>query len=164
MPAKTVAGYSDPMSEQNPPSDPTAEGTPDPAAPAQWPAAPEPAPTTAYPVAPPAHPTSHPTSYPPAPAYASAPRTSSNAIVALVLAIGSWVICPIAPAIVALVFAAMATKELNASAGSLEGQGLVTAAKIVSWINIGFWVAVIVVGAFVLVLLAIAGALDNGRR
>jgi hypothetical protein len=84
--------------------------------------------------------------------------------VALVLAIGSWVICPIAPAIVALVFASMATKELNASGGSLEGQGLVTAAKIVSWINIGFWVAVIVVGAFVVVLLAIAGGLDTRGR
>jgi hypothetical protein len=34
----------------------------------------------------------------------------------------------------------------------------------VSWINIGFWVAVIVVGAFVLVLVAIAGGLDTRGR
>lgn len=158
------------MSEPTPPSDPAADQVPapdqpsaelpvppdsPPAAPAQWPAA-DPAASAAYPA--------FPTAYPPAPAYATGPRTSSNAIVALVLAIGSWVICPIAPAIVSLIFAAMATKEINASGGSLEGQGLVTAAKIVSWINIGFWVAVIVVGAFVLVLLAIAGGLDTRGR
>ncbi|MHB1066247.1 MAG: DUF4190 domain-containing protein [Candidatus Nanopelagicales bacterium] len=162
------------MSEPTPPSEPAADQVPapgqpsaelpvasdsPPAAPAQWPAA-DPAAGTAYSAAPPAH----PTAYPPAPAYATGPRTSSNAIVALVLAIGSWAICPIAPAIVSLIFAAMATKEINASGGSLEGQGLVTAAKIVSWINIGFWVAVIVVGAFVLVLLAIAGGLDTRGR
>lgn len=158
------------MSEPTPPSEPAADQVPapgqpsaelpvasdsPPAAPAQWPAA-DPAASAAYPA--------FPTAYPPAPAYATGPRTSSNAIVALVLAIGSWVICPIAPAIVSLIFAAMATKEINASGGSLEGQGLVTAAKIVSWINIGFWVAVIVVGAFVLVLLAIAGGLDTRGR
>ncbi|MDP1877763.1 MAG: hypothetical protein Q8M17_09425 [Actinomycetota bacterium] len=148
------------MSDPTLPSEPAAEETPEPAAPAQWPAA---APDSSAAV-PPAAPPAYPTAYPPAPAYASGPRTSSNAIVALVLAIGSWVICPIAPAIVALVFASMATKELNASGGALEGQGLVTAAKIVSWINIGFWVAIIVVGAFVLVLLAIAGGLDTRGR
>ncbi|MDO8310155.1 MAG: DUF4190 domain-containing protein [Actinomycetota bacterium] len=127
---------------------------PAPAAPAQWPAA-EPAATSAYPAAP----SAYPTAYPPAPAYASGPRTSSNAIVALVLAITSWAICPIAAAIVALVFASMATKELDASDGALEGRGLVTAAKIVSWINIGLWAAMIVLGAFGLVLWAIvAGA------
>ncbi len=122
-----------------------------PQAPAQWPAAPPPpgypaagAPVYAYP-----------------PAYPPAPKTSSNAIISLVLSIAAWVVCPIVPAIVALVFASMASKEIDASGDQIQGRGMVTASKIVSWINIGFYVALIVVGAFVLVLLAIAGGMDN---
>lgn len=96
--------------------------------------------------------------YPAAPAYPPAGKTSSNAIVALVLAVLSWAVCPLVPAIVALVFANMATKEIAASGGQLEGQGLTTAAKIVAWINIGLWGAGLVVGAFMFVLFAIVGA------
>ncbi|MDQ5972997.1 MAG: hypothetical protein QG661_206 [Actinomycetota bacterium] len=128
-----------------------------PAAPAQWPAAPVAAPAaTSYPAPPPG------AAY--APAYAPGPKTSSNAIIALILSIASWVVCPIVPAIVALVFASMAGKEIQASGERIQGGGMVTAAKIVSWINIGFYVALIVIGAFVLVLVAIAGGLDSARN
>lgn len=120
-----------------------------PQAPAQWPAAPAPA----YPAA----------AYPPPP-YDAGPKTSSNSIIALVLAIASWVVCPIVPAIVALVFASMAAKEIDASGDRLQGRGLVTASRIVSWINIGFTVAVIVITAFVLVIVAIAGGFDNVKN
>ena len=133
--------------------------------------------------APATYPAAYPTAYPaaaggapmapgyPAPGYPApgypvpgvpAPRTSSNAIVALILAIVSWVVCPVIPAIVALVFANSADRELDASGDRLQGRGLVTAAKIVSWINIGLWAAVIVIGAFVLVIVAIAGGLSSG--
>lgn len=141
-------------------------------------AAPPVAPPAAPPAAPPGAPQTYPTAYPAAPvgaaagslppAYpAAAPGTppqgtSSNAIIALVLAIGSWFICPIILAIVALVFANMADKELAASGGQPQGKGLVTAAKIVSWINIGLWAAIIVIGAFVLVIVAIAGGMSSG--
>ncbi len=128
-----------------------------PQAPDQWPAAPAPA----YPAAPaPAYPAA---AYPPPP-YDAGPKTSSNSIIALVLAIASWVVCPIVPAIVALVFASMAAKEIDASGDRLQGRGLVTASRIVSWINIGFTVAVIVITAFVLVIVAIAGGFDNVKN
>ena len=65
---------------------------------------------------------------------------------ALILAVISWAVCPIIPAIVALVLAANASKEIAASGGRIEGQGLVTAAKVVSWVNIGLWAAILVVG------------------
>jgi hypothetical protein len=54
-------------------------------------------------------------------------------------------VCPIVPAIVALVFASMAGKEIQASGERIQGGGMVTAAKIVSWINIGFYVAAVIV-------------------
>ena len=94
---------------------------------------------------------------PPAPVVPSVP-TSSNAIVALILAIASWAICPIVPAIVALILAQSAQREIAASQGRVQGAGLVTAAKIVSWINIGFWAAITVIGLFVLLLVAVAGS------
>lgn len=127
-----------------------------PEAPAQWPAAPPPA----YPTVPPGAPVAYAAAYPQAP-YQAGPKTSSNAIIALVLSIAAWAVCPIVPAIVSLVFASMASKEIDASGDRIQGRTMVTAARIVSWINIGFYAAVIVVGAFVLVLIAIAGGMDS---
>lgn len=124
-------------------------------APAQWPTAGYPAPSTgAYP----------PAAYLSYPGTAPAPvqtQTSSNAVVALILAVASWAVCPLIAAVVALVFASMASKEIAASGGRVQGEGLVTASKIVAWINIGLTVAAVVIGAFVLVLIAIAGGFSS---
>jgi hypothetical protein len=87
----------------------------------------------------------------------SAP-TSSNAVVALILAILSWAVCPIIAAIVALVFASMASTEINASGGRIGGRGLVTAARIVAWIHIGVMAAVILIGLLILVVVVIASS------
>jgi hypothetical protein len=93
--------------------------------------------------------------------FVTAPQTSSNAIVALVLSITSWVVCPIIFAIVALVFANMASKEIKASGGRVTGEGLVTGAKVVAWINIGLWAALILVGIFAFAIIAIAGGMSS---
>jgi hypothetical protein len=87
----------------------------------------------------------------------SAP-TSSNAIVALILAILSWAVCPIIAAIVALVFASMASTEINASGGRIGGRGLVTAARIVAWIHIGVMAAAILIGLLIVVVVVIASS------
>ncbi len=139
---------------------------PPPGTPAQWPAAPVAAPAPGTPVPPPgtpaqwpAAPLAAPPPGVPAPAYypPSSP-TSTNAVIAFVLSIVSWAVCPIIPAIVALVLAAGAQKEIAAGQGRVQGGGLVTAAKIIAWINIGFWAALLVIGAFFLVLAAVASA------
>ena len=85
----------------------------------------QPVPYGGYPQAPGAY-------YPPRPM----PTSSGNAITALILAIVSWAICPVVAAIVALVFAAKAGKEITNSNGWVTGGGMVLAAKIISWINI----------------------------
>jgi hypothetical protein len=82
-------------------------------------------------------------------------------VVAIILAVISWTVCPIIAAIVALVFASNAAKEIAASGGRIQGQGLVTAARVVSWVNIGLSAAFIVVGVFLLVLLVVAGGLND---
>ena len=135
-----------------------------PQAPAQWPSQ-APVPPPAYPDAGGAYP---PPAYPgyrvtaaPAPGYAPAPQTSSNAVIALILAIVSWAVCPIIPAIVALVLANSAAKEIDASGGRIQGSGLVTASRIVSWVNIGLWAAVTVIGVFFVVLVAVAGGMGD---
>jgi hypothetical protein len=88
----------------------------------------------------------------------TAQRTSSDAVVAFVLSIVSWAVCPVIFAVVALIFAAKATKSLDASGSQLNGAGLNLAAKIISWVNIGFWVAILVIGAFIGLVLVLAGA------
>ena len=138
---------------------PVAQAPVEPQAPPTWPAPADAAPPVpAY--APPAYPAA---GYPAAPAapQVAAPQTSSNAIIALILAIVSWAVCPIIPAIVALVLASSAAKEIAASGGRIQGGGLVTAARIVSWVNIGLWAAVLVVGVFFLVLFAVAGGMSE---
>ena len=87
-------------------------------------------------------------------------QTSGNAIIALVMAIASWAVCPIVFAIIALVFASRADREIAASPGLVTGGGLSTAAKIVAWVNIGIAAAVIVIGIVVLVVVAIAGGFN----
>ena len=81
--------------------------------------------------------------------------TSTNAIVALVLAILSWVVCPIIAAVVALVLAHSSDKEIKASGGTVVGSGLNTATRIIAWINIG----VSIVAGIVVALLAAAGVI-----
>ena len=97
----------------------------------------------------------------PAVVVAQGPSTSSNAIVALVLSIVSWVVCPVIFAIVALVFASKADKEIASSSGRIGGGSLATASKILSWINIGVFAALFVLGILVLLFLTIAGVSSN---
>lgn len=127
-------------------------GTPSDPAPAtpQWPSQPGPVQSAADVGYPPA----------PAPAYGPFPKTSNNAIAALILSIVAWVICPIIPAIIALVFASKADKEIATSNGWVTGGGLVTASKIVAWINIGLYAALLAIGILVLILAAVGGALS----
>ena len=78
-------------------------------------------------------------------------QTSSDAIVALVLSLLSWVFCPVVMAIVALVFAGKAKTAIEASNGWIDGGGMVTAAKIISWINI----IVTVLGTILFIIFAL---------
>jgi len=131
--------------------DPTDAPVPDTAASAPVPAAV--APAAPAPAAPIVGPGSATPGYPaagwPAPAgpggYPPPPPTSSSAIVALVLAISAWVVCPVIPAVVALVFASRATREIRGSGGALRGSELTLAAKLVAWINIGFFLLVLLI-------------------
>jgi hypothetical protein len=66
-----------------------------------------------------------------------APETDGNAIAALVLAILSYVVFPVVPAIVALFLAGRAKRSIEASCGRRSGVGLVRAARVISWIEIG---------------------------
>lgn len=109
----------------------------------------EPPPPPASPPPPPPPPPYGAGGYQPAPV----PRTSSNAVVALVLAIASWAVCPIVPAVVALPVSSSAQREIDASGGWVTGTGLVQAARILAWINIGLGVLG-VLGLLVVVLTA----------
>ncbi len=84
-------------------------------------------------------------------------KTEGTAIAALVLAIASFVVCPVIPAIVALILASSARKKIAESGGTLEGESLCTAATIISWINIGF----AVLGIIVVIIVAAAGGFDE---
>lgn len=134
----------EPADDRTPESEHGAPGEYPPVTP-QWPSQPAPETPAAMAAAP--------------PSYGPAPQTSTNAIAALVLSIVAWVICPIIPAIIALVFASKADREIAASNGWVTGGGLVTAAKIVAWINIGLYGALIAIGVLVLIVAVVGGAL-----
>lgn len=159
--APTPAAPPPPSGSSEPPVWPAHAAAP---APPPYPGSPAP---TASPVGYPAP--GYPVGYPapgygaPGYAYPTPPTTSTNAIVGLVLAILSWVLCPIVPAIVALVLAKNSDEEIRASGGRVSGEGLNIATRIVSWINIGVWGAILlIVGAFFLVLF-VAGIASSSR-
>lgn len=80
--------------------------------------------------------------------WAGPAQTDGRAIAILVLAICSFVVLPVIPAIVALAMAGGTMRDIEASGGRLTGESLVRAGKIVSWINIALFV-----GGFLLILL-----------
>lgn len=88
---------------------------------------------------------------PPGYAYNTAPTTEGKAIGALICAIASFVICPFVPAVVAVFLAGGAKRSIEQSGGRVGGEGLVTAARIIAWVNI----ALSVIG-FVLIVIAVA--------
>lgn len=107
--------------------------------------------------APPAQGWGPPTGYGPPPGYGPGggwgggpQQTDAKAIVALVLAIGSFVVLPFLPAVAALFVASSSRRDIDAAGGRLTGAGLVTAARVISWVNIGLCIAgvVLIVAAF----------------
>ncbi len=66
-------------------------------------------------------------------------------------AIASWFLCPVVLAVVALVLAHSADQTIDASAGSLGGRGLVTAARVVAWIHLALAALAVALGLAVLV-------------
>jgi hypothetical protein len=110
-----------------------------------WASPPPPAPGYAY-APPPAGsysgpPLSYPpTGYPPqgyqAVGYPAARQTDSKAVIGLILAISSWLVCPLITAIIALVLAGQSNRAIDASGGRLEGRSMNTATRIIAWINI----------------------------
>ena len=79
------------------------------------------------------------------------------AIGALACAIGAFLVCPLIPAIVALVLAHNSDQKIKASGGRLTGEGLNTAARIVSWIHLGLFAF----GIVIIVIIAAAGGFDT---
>ena len=78
--------------------------------------------------------------------YAAPPQTDTKAVVALILAISSWVVCPMITAIIALIVAKQSDRAIAASGGRLEGRTMNTAARWIAWINIVLFALLIVAG------------------
>lgn len=140
------------MSEGPPPPPPGQPGQPGQPAQPGWGQPPPPPPPPGYGPQPP------PQYYG---SYAQPPKTDGSAIAALVLAIASFAVCPVIPAIVALFLASNAKKNIAASGGTVTGESLVQVATIVSWINIGLGVLGLVVVIIVIVVAAAASNTSN---
>jgi len=156
-----------------PPAESSSPAAPDPTGGASTPAATPPPPGYAPP---PTWPPQGAATYPQPPAYAppgayapagyayaqTTPTTSTMAIVGLVLAIISWLACPVVPAIIALVLAEKSRQEIAASHGAIGGEGLNTTTRIVSWINIGLFAAIIIGLGLVFLVFSVLAATTQG--
>jgi hypothetical protein len=58
-------------------------------------------------------------------------------VAVLVLAVCSFVVFPVVPAVVALALAPGASRDIAAAGGRLTGDGLLKAGRIVAWVNLG---------------------------
>jgi len=75
------------------------------------------------------------------------------AVASLVLSIASFIVCPVVPAILGLIFGYLSLTKIEESLGALGGSELARAGIIISWINIGITV---LVGIFILVVAIVA--------
>ena len=91
---------------------------------------------------------------PPSDAVTAQPvRTEPKAVVALVLAVAAYTpIVPFLGAVVALLLAGRARRDILASGGTLSGLGVVQAAKVLAWVHLAFVALVLL-----LVVLALLG-------
>jgi hypothetical protein len=90
--------------------------------------------------------------------YQSRP-TAGKATASLILGICGFVICPLIPSILAVVFGNQARAEIEESRGRLDGGGLATAGIVLGWIGIGLCAVAI---AFVVVVIIVAAAGTRG--
>lgn len=87
---------------------------------------------------------------------ASGRRTEGTAVASLVLGIAGFVVCPLIPSILAVVFGNQAQRKISDDP-SLEGEGMAKAGVILGWIGIGLFV----VGIAVVILVAIGGGFSS---
>jgi hypothetical protein len=81
--------------------------------------------------------------------YAPPRKTNTTAVVAFVLALASYGLCPFVGAIAALVLASVAQREIDGSGGTQTGSGLVTAARVLAIVHFVFfalWLLSVVAG------------------
>lgn len=86
--------------------------------------------------------------------YPTTTRTDGTATAALILSIASFVVCPAILAVVALAIIPGSRRTIRSSGGMVEGEGLLTAAKVISIINLGLF-------AIIIAVMVIAGAASS---
>ena len=75
---------------------------------------------------------------------AVARTTSTSAVVSLVFGILSWLLLPVAGAIVAVVAGHMARAEIRRAHGTLDGDGLAVAGLVLGWLHLALIVLCVV--------------------
>lgn len=85
--------------------------------------------------------------------HAPTQATEVNALIAMVLAIASWMVIPIVGAVAALFVASNAKRSIHASNGALAGLGIARGAQAVAWANL------ICCALFLLVVVALFDAI-----
>ncbi|MCL7713990.1 DUF4190 domain-containing protein [Stenotrophomonas mori] len=70
-----------------------------------------------------------------------APRqTSSYAVIALVAGILGWTLLPLLGSLGGIIFGHMARREIRASNGRLDGDGLAVTGLVLGWLSVAMWV------------------------
>jgi len=119
------------------------------------------APPPGYGYPPPQPPVGGPQFAPPYPQYAP-PQTAGKAIAVLVLGIvGLVMMCGygigIIPAIIALALAPGAKREIQGSGGRLQGEGMLKAGVVCSWVTVGL----VILGVLFLIVAIIASSVSS---
>jgi hypothetical protein len=79
-------------------------------------------------------------------------------VAALVCGIASFVVCPLLPAVAAVILAPGAKQKIRESGGRLEGESMATTGQVLGWINIGL----AALAVLALVILAAVGTSTTG--
>ena len=72
-------------------------------------------------------------------------QTSNLAVTSLVAGILGWTLVPLLGTIVAIVTGHMARKEIRASGGRMDGDGLAIGGLVLGWVSAALWVVGVLV-------------------
>jgi hypothetical protein len=92
--------------------------------------------------------------------YRAPQPTDGMAVAALVLGIGSFFMCPLVGAVLAVIFGYMARQNIRNSGGTLGGEGFATAGIILGFIHLGLLLLVVII--VVIVVFAVGTSTNSG--
>jgi hypothetical protein len=94
--------------------------------------------------------------------YGPQPRSSGDALAALILGICGIFVCPVICSVLAIVYGNRAKREIDTSGGWVTGREMAVAGIVIGWVGLAIYVLTILAFVLLFVILAAGSATLSG--